>query len=127
MANDPLTAPGNGPNITVQQMCERHRYALLHDYLDLGPGDAWMAREVGALILLFQGASADDRIWKRAEGKAENLSLVLGEIGCLACWDSALFGRVARVAQKGLAHCAAVTQGRIADEGFDFTKPHREA
>lgn len=108
--------------VMIPDLCYVHTYDLVRTQLKLSPDDPWRVYVACSQVLLFQGASADARVWDRAGGSVENLSLVLAEIGCLACWDVSLYLRVVKLAKKGLEHMSAVSQGKIADEGFDMTK-----
>lgn len=88
----------------------------------MGPETTWRATDFVAKLLLFQGTTADERFQARIGGDFKaNANVVLAEIGCLACFSPELYERVCRVMAKGLSHAAAVTQGKIADEGFDMT------
>lgn len=111
------------PQVVVPQMCERHRYDFLARRMKLGPDDMRLAIEVTVQLLLFRIVVADDRIVARTRGHAEDISLVLGEIGCMACWDWRAYRLAYRCCQKGLEHAALVANGKLADEGFPLLFP----
>lgn len=114
------------PQVVIPQMCERHRYDFLARRMKLGPDDLRLAIEVTVQLLLFRIVAADSRILARSEGDANNLSLVLGELGCMACFDPKAYRLAYRCCQKGLEHAALVANGKIADEGFPLP-PDSEA
>lgn len=104
------------PQVAIPKLCDFHLRDAVHFRLKLKEWEPWRANLIVLNILLFQAISGDERIWKRAEGKTENLGLVLGEIGCLACWSHLAYRRVIRVLKKGLDHAAAVSKGEIIDD-----------
>jgi predicted TIM-barrel fold metal-dependent hydrolase len=114
------------PQVVIPQMCERHRYDFLARRMKIGPDDPRLAIEVTVQLLLFRIVAADPRIVARAAGEADNLSLVLGELGCMACWDQKAYRLAYRCCQKGLEHAALVANGKLADEGFPLP-PSSEA
>lgn len=101
--------------IHIQRLCARHEHELVVHRLQIPEDGPWLVAVVTAQILLFQWASADDAIWKRAERDAANLTLVLAEIGCLACRYVPGFDAAVRVLQKGIDHAAMVAQGKASD------------
>jgi hypothetical protein len=115
------------PTTMLPLMCEKHRRDLLVNRLKLGPTSSWLAHELTAQILLFQWLAGDKRIWARANGNAENLSLVLAEIGCMACWDRAAYGRVYRLLQKvGLTIAAKIAQGKLVHDDWPIMDRARD-
>lgn len=101
--------------VRVPAMCYKHRNDLIVHQLQIREDGPWMAIESIAGIALFQAVAADGRVWKRAGGKQENLSLVLAEIGCPACWIPDEYQRVVRLLKKGISHASAVLQRRVKD------------
>jgi hypothetical protein len=106
------------PQVVVPVTCERHRYDFLARRMKIGTDQPRLAIEVTLQLLLFRIVVADPRVTGRTEGKADNLSLVLGEIGCMACFDRQAYRLAYRCCQKGLEHAALVANGKLADEGF---------
>lgn len=70
--------------VQVPQLCQSHQVHLV-TRLRLGPDDPWRAAMVVNALLMFQRASQDNSIHARTGGDIGQLSLVLAEIGCLAC------------------------------------------
>ena len=110
------------PEIVVPTMCERHRYDLLVRRMKLGPDDSWMVYDLTMQILLFQAASADPRIHARTGGDSRQLSLVLAEIGCLACWERKYYRKAMVIMRKGIEHAAKVAQGKRHDADWVFQR-----
>ena len=98
------------PAVHIQNLCPRHRHDLIVRRLRIKPNEPWLVVEVTAQILLFQRAAASPKIHARTEGDAENLSLVLAELGCLACWDRDGYNRAVLLLRKGVDHAAAVAR-----------------
>jgi hypothetical protein len=111
--------------IQVPPICQKHFRDMIVEKLKIPPSGPWQVAAVTANLLLFQAATADDRIWKQAEGKQENLSDILGRIGCLACWSEDSYDRMILVQKKGLSHAAQVAQGKAIDPDWklDLRKP----
>jgi hypothetical protein len=108
------------PQIAVPVTCEKHRYDFLVTRLHLGPDDPRLVQEVTLQILLFRQLAADPRIAARCTqtaGKAEakDLSLVLAELGCMACYEPRYYRRACAVIQKGFPHASLVARGLAAD------------
>lgn len=112
--------------ITVPQLCRFHQQRLVRK-LAIGPEGPWGTAIVIANILLFQAATENERVWQRCgtleNGRADEsaLSLVLAEIGCLACFQREKFSAVLRLMkQKGLNEAARISRvpppNRAADE-----------
>lgn len=100
--------------------CERHRYDFLVTRLHLGPDDPRLVQEVTLQILLFRQLAGDPRTTARCTqtaGKAESkdLSLVLAELGCMACYEPRYYRRACAVIQKGFPHASLVARGLAAD------------
>jgi hypothetical protein len=106
------------PTVVVPVTCERHRYDFLVRRMHIGPEDPRLAAEVTLQLLLFRLTVADPRIVARAGGDSYNLSLVLAELGCMACWSQAYYRLAYRCCQKGIEHAAAVARGEVAERGF---------
>lgn len=107
------------PQVMLPPICDRHDHDLIVRQLKLRPSDPWRVYHVVAQLLLFNRVVAEDGIAKRAEGDASNLTLVLAELGCLACARPALYRRVVLVCRKGLEHAAAVSRGERTDPDLD--------
>ena len=109
------------PAVMLQPICNRHGAALMHA-LKLRESDPWLAHYVTAQILLFGMATADARIHKRAP-ELGDMSVVLAEIGCLACFLPGSMARVIRIfGRGGLDHAAKVAQGKATDPEYIFDK-----
>jgi hypothetical protein len=106
------------PTVVVPITCERHRYDFLVRRMHIGPNDPRIAAEVTLSLLLFRLTVSDPRIVARADGDSYNLSLVLAELGCMACWSQEYYRRAYRCCQKGIEHAAAVARGDKAEQGF---------
>jgi len=102
--------------IRVPQLCSRCLHELVVVELEIKESSPWKAAIVVANILLFQQASNEPSIWRRAEQQVENLSLILAEIGCLGCaFDRKPWERVVRIMKRGISHASKVSRGEIAD------------
>lgn len=107
------------PTVVVPAFCERHRRDLVVRRLKLTPTDAWREHESTGQLLMLKGLLAHDHVLHaRSEGTTENLTMVLAEIGCLACWRPRMYQRVYRVLLKGLNHAKAIISGDVADPEF---------
>lgn len=107
--------------IVVPQMCEQHQAALVAK-LRFTPTDPWQMAIMVAQIMLFQNASNKEWVWQRCsllpDGKRDgkDLSLVLAEIGCLACLDTDAFRRLSNIMLKrGVRYAAQLSRGEIED------------
>lgn len=110
------------PLIVVPQMCQQHTAQLVHQVMHLKPHEPWRAAIVIAQTLLFQAATADQRLHQRSEGEVGNLSLVLAELGPLCCaLRDSVVQRVWRVMEKGLTHASGVSRRTVVDPEFDIT------
>lgn len=72
------------PRVEVPPLCSKHQRRVV-TRLAVGPEGPWRAALLVTNMLLFQRASQDIMVHKRAGNRVEELSLVLAEIGCLAC------------------------------------------
>lgn len=110
------------PLIAIPPMCEQHTSHLVHQVMHFKHRDPWRAAIVTAQILLFQAATADQRLHQRSEGDANNLSLILAEFGPLCCaLRDGVVQKVWRVMKKGLTHAASVSRRTVVDPDFDIT------
>lgn len=107
--------------VVTQQLRDRHLSILVHHVVQMKDSDPWKAAAVICNLLLFQALTADERVHARTEGKLENMSMVLAEIGppCCAVRDSVL-ERVFTVMRKGLTHASKVSQRKVFDPDFDM-------
>lgn len=113
--------------IVVPRLCQRHEHDLVVQQLRLSPNDDWRSHMVLALILLFQATTATDRFRKRCGGDRDAgddadvaaMNIVLSEIGCLACWNGAVYRLVLSVFRRGgFEHAAAVGKDWSCDADF---------
>lgn len=70
----------------IPELCKMHQAKVVHG-LGLKPEDSWQMTLMAVQLAAFRATTFDERFLKRTEGKAENFSVVLGELGCLACWQ----------------------------------------
>lgn len=103
------------PVIQIPALCANHQHELVVHRLQIPESGPWVLAMIIMDVLLFQWATKDPGIWKRADGEVADLTLVLAEIGCLACRYPDGFGAAVRVLQKGIDHAAAVSQARATD------------
>lgn len=80
----------------------------------------WMSHEIVAQMLMVQLATGDERLHKRTEGDAGNISLVLAELGCLCCWSPDYYARMLRIMKQGFHHAAQVSQNKAEDPDSPF-------
>jgi hypothetical protein len=85
MADD-LKQHGPNPLVRMPDLCYRHQYDLVRRRLHLEETDPWRAAIIEAQMLLLQAALVHPSVQARSEGNPLNLSIVLAEIGCLACF-----------------------------------------
>lgn len=105
------------PVVELPQICREHQRKMV-TRLNLGPDDPWLANLVTLQILLFRATMYDDGITKRVGGDATAISLVLAELGCLACARHDGFLRAITVMRKGGAYAAQVARGEVYDPDF---------
>jgi hypothetical protein len=114
--------------IVVPLMCKRHQHDLVVRRLKLAPDDAWQGAYLTAQLLLFQWATGDKRIMARTAGETDSLSLVLNEIGCLACWDHDAYGRVYRLMRKlGPMICAKIARQELMHDDWPIQQRWKES
>lgn len=102
--------------VMIPDLCERHLSDLVRRRLRMHDHEPWRAAVVVAQLLLFTWTTGDRRFLARTEERTENFSLVLAEIGCLACFDRAAYGRVCRLMRKlGVDGAARVAQQKASD------------
>jgi hypothetical protein len=104
------------PQVMVQRFCTKHERDVVRR-LKLQPTDPWQATMTVVQILLFTWTTADPGFHRRTAGDAANMSLVLAEIGCLACYQHDGYVRaIGLIRERGLSHAAAVSRHDAADE-----------
>lgn len=94
------------PQIHLPSMCDKHRSLLVHQ-CGYGPQHPWRVLEIAAQVALFQGATADPKIYAEMGGQIEGVS----SLGCLACRKPDLFGAIVDKVQKTFpreAHIGAI-------------------
>lgn len=76
------------PNVRVMapDLCAAHQHDALVHRLHITEAGPWQITLVGLSILLSQAAFQDRRVQRRTAGQLEDFSLILAEIGCLACF-----------------------------------------
>ena len=101
--------------IWVPDMCRAHQAELVQR-LRIPESGPWRVAIIVTQIRLFQTATACDRVWQRCgltesgERDVADLSLVLAEIGCLACFDRSAFQEtVDLIRTHGLSHVAQLS------------------
>jgi hypothetical protein len=102
------------PEVVIPQMCQRHQRELFRK-LKLGGQDTWRASLILCQILLFGWVQTDRRVYLRTAGNIEDMTAVLAEIGCLACFDRDGFSRAARMMKEDEHHAAQVSMGKEED------------
>lgn len=108
------------PHIVVPDLCDPHKHELIVRRLRVPRTGPWRATIVVAQVLLAQRGMSSRRIHRRIGGDPQQYSVVLAEIGCLACWDKDGFRRVVRVLRRGLSHAGAVSQLRAEDPDWSL-------
>lgn len=111
----------------IPELCQQHRRDLVVR-LDIPETGPWLATMVTGQILLFQTAARSDVIWQRCskvagtdQRDANDLSLVLAEIGCLACYRPDWFDMVIRLIDtEGLHFAAQVAQAKKSHPDFPW-------
>jgi hypothetical protein len=104
------------PTIYVPNLCHSHQRELFNR-LGISKFGPWRATMTVVNIRLFQVASANPKVQQRCapaeDGTSDvrDLSLVLAEIGCLACFDRKAFNEAVQIVYKhGLSHLAQLTR-----------------
>lgn len=102
--------------IAIPQLCREHQLQIVQ-HLGIGEDGPWRVTIVVMNMLLFQAATENDMVWARCsllpDGSRDHddLSLVLAEIGCLACFQPGKLENALRItAQKGLTYIVALTK-----------------
>jgi hypothetical protein len=95
----------------VEILCRRHEHELIVHDLEIPESGPWKPAMLYAQMLLFSKVAGDPRVVARIDGDDHNLSLVLAEIGCMACFAPDVYERAVRVLRKGLSHAARVVVG----------------
>lgn len=114
--------------VCVPALCVKHQRVVI-DRLRIPKHGPWNAALMIVNLLLFGRVIADDRITERigdAEGVefASTASLVLAEIGCLACFQGdAVYQAIKLIKRKGLKHAADVSRGEIAHPFWHPKRP----
>ena len=111
------------PTIVVPSLCNDHRHKMLVHDLQIPPTGPWQVAELTATILLFQAAAQDERISRRAENEASNLSLILAEVGCLACFEPKWYDLMVALLKKGVSRAAKVAQFKERDPDWPYGRP----
>lgn len=110
------------PLVEIPQVCREHQRKMC-ERLRIGPDDPWLASLVTLQLLLFRAAMHDEGITKRVGGDTESISLVLAELGCLACARHDDFRRALIVMRKGGMYAAQVARGEVYDADFGIPIP----
>jgi hypothetical protein len=106
----------DGIHVAAPEMCYRHFRNLV--------GHLWLGREVEevqqvthamANALMVAQLARTEAIVKRAESDPANLSLVFGELGCLACYSLVDYWKVLKILEQGPEFAANVIH--VADFG----------
>jgi len=111
--------PGKGPTVVIERFCERHERDILHTRLKIEESGPWVLALVTMQLLMFGWMCTDQRIYARTAGDTHALTLVLGEIGCPACYDHDGYLRALMVIRRGgLHHAAQVAQSKATDPAW---------
>ena len=101
--------------VFLPDMCRAHQAELVNR-LRIPESGPWQSTLVIMNIRLFQAATANPKVWERCsvvdDGKRDesDLTLVLAEIGCLACFDRHTYGETLSLMRtKGVSHVAKLT------------------
>lgn len=111
------------PQVVVPELCKKHQRDLIVRRLKVPESGPWQGTLAAAQLLLFNRAAADPRIVARAEQSTENLTLVLAEVGCLACYLPEWYRRSITVLRRGLGHAIAVAYGKDEDPEWPKEAP----
>jgi hypothetical protein len=101
--------------IHVPALCQKHNSAVV-SRLRIPESGPWQAAIAINQVFLFQAATENPIVWQRCgqtdEGReTKDLSLVLAEIGCLACFLPEKFERViGLIKRKGLNEAARISR-----------------
>lgn len=91
------------PQVNMPSLCQTHRVLLVRQCA-YGPSDPWLALEVATQVALFQGATADDKVYAQIGGDITRLA----EVGCLACRKPDLFGQLIDKVQRTFPRSARI-------------------
>lgn len=83
------------PLIQPAQMCDKHQ-SLLVRQAGYSQKDPWQALIIVSQLVLFQGATCDDRLFEKIGDDITRIA----EIGCLACFKPDSFKEVVQAAKS---------------------------
>jgi hypothetical protein len=114
------------PIAYLPDLCPKHQRKLV-EALKIGPEGPWQSTLAVANIMLFQAAIAGKVVWGRCSkdekghARTEDLSLVLAEIGCLACFDSLAWSRIIRLHRKySSIGISRIIHGKLKDPDWPY-------
>lgn len=82
----------------LPQMCARHQRAVVERLL-IPPSGPWQMTIVAVNLACFRATTFDERFLKRTEGDPASFSVVLAEMGCLACLQGRAFQTALEIAK----------------------------
>lgn len=122
-----MTTEEKKPEVVVNRFCERHESDILHHRLKVPESGPWVATLVTMQLLMLNWLMTDKRIYARSEnGRVEDLTLVLAEVGCMACYDNDGYNRALSLFRVGgLDYAARVAQGKASDRRWPIDERSR--
>lgn len=118
----PPLDPSETVTIEMPDLCERHEHNFKRHFLSLDcecPQHVELRRRVSLMLkaLLVSEVRVTPMVMRRAERDPRNLSLILEELGCLACHAPATYWRAIAILEHGLD--AAIRVLVAADENAE--------
>lgn len=103
--------------IVPPSFCEWHKSDLIRMRLKIPDTGPWMVALITAQILMFTWSTTEKSVNDRlgSDGEPADLTLILNEIGCLACAFGDGFDRATILIRGDISHAAKVAQGRAKD------------
>jgi hypothetical protein len=96
-------------------LCQWHQHDLVVHRLKIPESGPWVVAFVTMQILLFTWVTSDVRVYRRTRGELADMSLVLAELGCLACYDGEGYDRATILLRRDASLAAKVAQGKATD------------
>lgn len=114
--SDATKLPGPSEAAFIPQLCHPHQVEVVKT-LRIPPEGPWIGTLMAVNLACFRAVTYDARFKARTEGDPSTFTIVLAEIGCLACAQPRAF----RTAVEFLAHedwmtLFAVAYGRAKHE-----------
>lgn len=113
LSGRPEPPPENA--VVLQPLCRAHRFFTVHD-MALSPDGPWQIAIMCVSTLLFARSTADAQLNRRIgeEDTGPTRSLVLAEVGCLACRYSATYEATLKIIRRPYGACQVSPTGACA-------------